>query len=64
MDELWAMARVCRMEKVIRPYVESLPIQVSGTEEMGAELGWIRSVIRAGGKVRLEAGASTGDAID
>lgn len=24
MDELWAMARVCRMEKIIRPYVESL----------------------------------------
>jgi predicted transcriptional regulator of viral defense system len=24
MDELWAMARVCRMENVLRPYVESL----------------------------------------
>ena len=24
MDELWAMARVCRMHNVIRPYVESL----------------------------------------
>lgn len=25
MDELWAMARVCRVHNVIRPYVESLP---------------------------------------
>ncbi|MEN9733434.1 MAG: hypothetical protein RLZ45_1429 [Verrucomicrobiota bacterium] len=24
MDELWGMARVCRMERVLRPYVESL----------------------------------------
>lgn len=24
MDELWVMARVCRMENVLRPYVESL----------------------------------------
>ena len=24
MDELWAMARVCRVHNVIRPYVESL----------------------------------------
>jgi len=24
MDELWAMASVCRMENVLRPYVESL----------------------------------------
>lgn len=24
MDELWAMARVCRMENVLRPYVDSL----------------------------------------
>jgi hypothetical protein len=24
MDELWAAARVCRMENVMRPYLESL----------------------------------------
>lgn len=24
MDKLWAVARVCRMENVLRPYVESL----------------------------------------
>jgi hypothetical protein len=24
MDELWAAARICRMENVMRPYLESL----------------------------------------